>query len=207
MKLWKSEYRISNNEYQIMYSVHFIKKDRAKPPARRGCSAYASESEPILRHSKLVILRFCGSLLLMSFHTRCQETEVLDPDTSYETTPKWHSFFPDQTGRCLGQRRRWTLTPSNINARSNIDKKLSISCHLGPKWILYPPTGFPVPNPDYLFPLVLLHWSLLSNYMNGSPPWFRPDPGLHLAAIFREGHDYSRLRSFISPIRTTRRVI
>jgi hypothetical protein len=25
---------------------------------------------------------------------------------SCETTPKWHSFFFDQTGRCSGQRRR-----------------------------------------------------------------------------------------------------
>ena len=29
--------------------------DRAKPPARRGCSAYASESDTTIRHSSFVI--------------------------------------------------------------------------------------------------------------------------------------------------------
>ena len=37
-----------------MYSA-FFKKDFAKPLARRGCSAYASESDSILRHSIFVI--------------------------------------------------------------------------------------------------------------------------------------------------------
>jgi len=36
----------------------------------------------------------------------CQGKEMLDTETSYETTPKWHSFFFDQTGRFSGQRRR-----------------------------------------------------------------------------------------------------
>jgi hypothetical protein len=34
--------------------------------------------------------------------------------TSYETTPKWHSFFPDQTGRFLGQRPRLYETTSSF---------------------------------------------------------------------------------------------
>jgi hypothetical protein len=49
---------------------------------------------------------------IFQIHTRfglgqgCQEGESLNPETSYETTPKWHSFFFDQTGRFSGQRRR-----------------------------------------------------------------------------------------------------
>ncbi len=31
----------------LRYSVNLIKIDRAQPPARRGCSAYASESDTI----------------------------------------------------------------------------------------------------------------------------------------------------------------
>ena len=36
------------NELKLRYSVHFIKAAKAKPPARRGCSAYASESVSII---------------------------------------------------------------------------------------------------------------------------------------------------------------
>ena len=32
-------------------------------------------------------------------------------ETSYETRPKWHSFFFDLTGRFFGRRLGWTLTP------------------------------------------------------------------------------------------------
>jgi hypothetical protein len=35
--------------------LSILKKDFAKPPAHRGCSAYASESDSILRHSSIVI--------------------------------------------------------------------------------------------------------------------------------------------------------
>jgi hypothetical protein len=44
----------------------------------------------------------------------CQEGESQNPETesAYETTPKWHSFFFDQTGRFSGQRRRlYETTP------------------------------------------------------------------------------------------------
>ena len=51
---WTSniERPISNVEW--MYSVYF-KKDFAKPPARKGSNAYASESDSILRNSIFVI--------------------------------------------------------------------------------------------------------------------------------------------------------
>jgi len=57
---------------------------------------------------------------IFQIHTRlglgqgCQEYESQNPETLYETTPKWHSFFLDQTGRFSGQRRR--------------------SCETTPKW-------------------------------------------------------------------------
>jgi hypothetical protein len=35
---------------------------------------------------------------------------------SYETTPKWHSFFFDQTGRFSGQRRRLYETTRNLKS-------------------------------------------------------------------------------------------
>jgi hypothetical protein len=48
------EHRTSNVQHRIMYSVCF-KKDFAKPPARKGSNAYASESDSILRHSSFDI--------------------------------------------------------------------------------------------------------------------------------------------------------
>jgi hypothetical protein len=36
------------------------KKGRAKPPARRGCNAYASESDTTNRHSSFVNHQFCS---------------------------------------------------------------------------------------------------------------------------------------------------
>jgi hypothetical protein len=39
------------------FILSILKKDFAKPPAHRGCSAYASESDSILRHSSIVIPR------------------------------------------------------------------------------------------------------------------------------------------------------
>jgi len=41
-------------------------------------------------------------------------TRTTTKKISYETTPKWHSFFFDQTGRCSGQRRRSYETTSFI---------------------------------------------------------------------------------------------
>ena len=46
-------------------SVLYIKKSRAKPPARKGCSAYASESD--IHNSSIVIRHF------MKFHTKVSE--------------------------------------------------------------------------------------------------------------------------------------
>jgi len=43
--------------------LSILKKDRAKPPARRGFSAYASESDSTLRNSAVRYSLFCGSLL------------------------------------------------------------------------------------------------------------------------------------------------
>ena len=43
-------------------------------------------------------------------------TRKLNPDTSYETTPKWHSFFFDQTGRFSDQRRRSYEIPPARNS-------------------------------------------------------------------------------------------
>ena len=46
---------------QIEYfrnAIDFNRKDRAKPPARRGCSAYASESDTTNLQSSIVNLQF-----------------------------------------------------------------------------------------------------------------------------------------------------
>ena len=37
---------------------NFYRKDRAKPPARRGCNAYASESDTINLQSSIVNIQF-----------------------------------------------------------------------------------------------------------------------------------------------------
>jgi len=39
-------------------SIDFNKKDRAKPPARRGCSAYASESDTTNHQYSIVNIQF-----------------------------------------------------------------------------------------------------------------------------------------------------
>ena len=73
---------------QIEYlsnSIDLNRKDRAKPPARRGCSAYASESA-ILR---ILTVRCKRSQYIPIFqiHTRlglsqgCQEGESQSPET------------------------------------------------------------------------------------------------------------------------------
>jgi hypothetical protein len=54
-------------------SILFDKKGRAKPPARRGCSAYASESD--IHNSSIVNLH-------LSFHeVLYEEGESLNPET------------------------------------------------------------------------------------------------------------------------------
>ena len=67
------EHRTLNVQRRIMYSARRepqglmrrsndqFKKDRAKPPARRGCSAYASESDTTIRHLSFVNRHFFGS--------------------------------------------------------------------------------------------------------------------------------------------------
>jgi len=61
------EYRILNHEYRMskecILSILFVKKSRAKPPARRGFSAYASESD--FHHSSIV------NRHSMKFHISC----------------------------------------------------------------------------------------------------------------------------------------
>ena len=39
-------------------TIDFNRKDRAKPPARRGCSAYASESDTTNLQSSIVNIQF-----------------------------------------------------------------------------------------------------------------------------------------------------
>jgi len=49
---------------QIEYlsnAIDFNRKDRAKPPARRGCSAYASESDTTNLQSSIFNLQFPGN--------------------------------------------------------------------------------------------------------------------------------------------------
>ena len=43
-------------------SIFINKKDGAQPPARKGCTAYASESDSTLRNSAVRYSIFCGSL-------------------------------------------------------------------------------------------------------------------------------------------------
>ena len=47
---WRRNWWTANIERR-MNVVRLFKKGRAKPPARRGCDAYASESETTLRYS------------------------------------------------------------------------------------------------------------------------------------------------------------
>ncbi len=49
--------RMSN---QGMLSIIFAKNSRAKPPARRGCSAYASESDILFKFHPAINLGVCG---------------------------------------------------------------------------------------------------------------------------------------------------
>ena len=51
---WTSNIERPTSNVEWMYSIYF-KKDFAKPPARRGSNAYASESDSILRNSLFVI--------------------------------------------------------------------------------------------------------------------------------------------------------
>jgi len=57
---------------ECILSILFVKKGRAKPPAHRGCSAYASESD--IHHSSIVNL-------YLSFHeVSYEEGESLNPE-------------------------------------------------------------------------------------------------------------------------------
>ena len=56
------------------------------------------------------------SLTSKRFQMSGVSTEAPGNLTSYETTPKWHSFFFDQTGRFSGQRRRSYETTCETNS-------------------------------------------------------------------------------------------
>ena len=43
------------NRCRANYTILFVKKSRAKPPARKGCSAYASSATSTIRQSSFVI--------------------------------------------------------------------------------------------------------------------------------------------------------
>jgi hypothetical protein len=55
---------------EVRNSIDLNRKDRAKPPARRGCSAYASESDTTNLQSSIFIRQYsipaCPDWVIMS---------------------------------------------------------------------------------------------------------------------------------------------
>ena len=66
--------------------------DRAQPPACRGCNAYASESDSILRNSLFDILRFCGTLFSPAAGLKNGQFN------HQKIVPFWRSFIRDVKG-------------------------------------------------------------------------------------------------------------
>ena len=104
--------------------LRFLLFPSALCPMRHALRQFASNlkrSAPSkIQRLPFQLYSFC--LLSSDFRHLSSVICHLISETSYETRPKWHSFFFDLTGRFFGRRLGWHLKPNNRrpDMRNNI---------------------------------------------------------------------------------------